>query len=117
MYNVTALIHTFGLSLLLTVIFELPIALAFGLRKKDILLALLVNILTNPAIVYLNLVLLSLFPSCSPFVWQIPLELAVIAVEGLCYYRFSQGTAHPWLLAISANCFSYGCGILINIIF
>ncbi len=117
MYDVPVLLHTFGFSLLMTIILELPIALIFGARKKDILLAILINILTNPAIVYLNILFVNAFPNCSVFIWQIPLELVVVAVEGFCYARFSNKISHPWLLAIAANCFSYGCGIIIEMLF
>ncbi len=117
MYDIPNLLHTFGYSLLMTIILELPIALIFGIRKKDILLVLLVNILTNPAVVYLNLLLCGIFPRSSVYIWQIPLELSVIAVEGFCYSYFAKTASRPWLLSVVANCFSYGCGILINIIF
>lgn len=45
--------------LLLTILFELPAAFILGLRtKKELLLTVLVNIITNPLLVYLSLFLM-----------------------------------------------------------
>jgi hypothetical protein len=46
-----------GLSLILTIIIEAGLALIIGLRKKDLLLVALVNIITNPAVVIIYLLL------------------------------------------------------------
>ncbi len=104
----------FAASLTLTLIFEGVIALCFRIKRKDVLLFALVNILTNPAVVFIDMVLRSFIP-LNIMLWQIPLELGAVAVEGLCYSRFGTDIKHPWLFAIIANVFSYGCGLLINI--
>ncbi len=105
----------FAVSLLLTLALELIVGIAFRLRSRDILLLTLVNILTNPAAVYLDMLCRRLW-SADPYLWQIPIELAVVAVEGLCYMKLSDSVRRPWLLAISANVFSYGVGIILNLI-
>ncbi len=110
------LLPTFALSLALTLILELSVALLCRLRGRDLLLVILVNILTNPAVVYLDMVCGALLPNGRDL-WQIPLELGAIAVEALCYSRFATAIRRPWMFALVANAFSYGCGLLIQTVF
>ena len=100
----------FGISLGLTLLIELPVGFAMGMRgKKHILLMILVNILTNPAAVLL----------CWLGVAQIPVEIAVFLVEAGIYYWFSKDEGftikHPILLALFANLISWTSGILIQL--
>lgn len=100
----------FGISLGLTLLIELPIGFAMGMReKKHILLMILINVLTNPAAVLL----------CWLGVAQIPVEIAVFLVEAGIYYWFSKDDKwqikHPILLALLANLISWTSGILIQL--
>lgn len=113
MKALAALLPTFALSLGLTLILETAVALLCRLRGRDILLLILVNILTNPAVVYLDMLCGTLLPGGNDL-WQIPLELAAIAAEALCYARFASAIRRPWTFALVANLFSYGCGLLIQ---
>ena len=104
------LLEMFGISLGLTLLIELPIGFAMGMRgKKHILLMILVNILTNPAAVLL----------CWLGVAQIPVEIAVFLVEAGIFYWFSKDDKwqikHPVLLALLANLISWTSGILIQL--
>ena len=104
------LLEMFGISLGLTLLIELPVGFAMGMRgKKHILLMILVNILTNPAAVLL----------CWLGVAQIPVEIAVFLVEAGIYYWFSKDEGftikHPILLALFANIISWTSGILIQL--
>ncbi len=115
MYDILFLLTSLGLSLGLTLLIELSVAFAARVRGLDLLLVLLVNLLTNPVVVYLSLVgehLLRL----PPLLIQIPLELLVVPAEGICYARLAKHIRHPWLLAVVANLLSYGCGIALNLI-
>lgn len=103
----------FALALGLTFLLELLVAWLCRLRGRDYLLVILVNILTNPAVVYLNMVCEVLFPAGNGL-WQIPLEAAAIAIEGLCYARFARAIRRPWMFALVANIFSYCCGLLLS---
>ncbi len=103
------------MSLGLTLVPETAVALLCGVRKKALILVILVNILTNPAVVYLHLLLRSFFPLAVPL-WQIPLELCAVLTEGFCYSRTDSGIKHPWRLAVIANLCSYSLGLLINMI-
>ena len=104
----------FAVSLGLTLLLELPVAYYWGLRSRhDLTVAVLVNVLTNPAVVLLNGLL-----SATPW-WavQLPLEAAAIAVEGFCYRHCGENTRRPYLLSLCANCISYGAGLVLNAIF
>ncbi len=106
----------FFLSFGLTLVLEGLIALSFKMKREDLLLFVLVNLLTNPAVVFLDMMLCGLFPEMSEFFWQIPLEVAVIALEGIIYARLSRTLRMPWLFAASANVFSYTIGLIISLI-
>lgn len=104
----------FAVSLGLTFLLELPVAYYWGLRSRhDLTVAVLVNVLTNPAVVLLNGLL-----SATPW-WavQLPLEAAAIAVEGFCYRHCGEDVRRPYLLSLCANCISYGAGLVLNAIF
>lgn len=96
-------------ALALTLVFELLFALVWGVRQRGLLLVILMNILTNPAVnvLYYGAYLLG---------WQsawlvLLLELAAAATEGFCCKGMIR---RPWLFAVLVNAFSYGMGELIQ---
>lgn len=101
------MIRYFLLSLGLTLVFELAVALCWGLRRRNLLLCGMVNVMTNPAVVLLHF----LFPA--PLLTAL-LELGAVAVEGFCYSRFGEQVRKPWLFSLVVNAFSFGMGLLIN---
>jgi len=104
------LLSALGISLALTLVFELAFSLICGIRGRcDLLLVLLVNVLTNPAAVLIY----HLYP---PAWIKLPLELAAISVEALYYSRYARGIRHPVLFSIGVNCFSFTLGAVINFI-
>ena len=109
------LLLTFAVSLGLTLLLELPVARLCRLRGRDYLLVILVNILTNPAVVYLDMVCAAHFPNGRDL-WQIPLEAAAILIEGWCYAKYAHSVRRPWTFALVANIFSYGFGLFLNTI-
>ncbi len=115
MDEIVTLLPTFALSLGLTLLLEGVVALLFRLRGREILWFFLVNLLTNPAVVYLNLLFSTLFPDGTPFLWQIPLEIGVFALEGV-LYRVGASLRRSWLFSLVANALSYGLGLLLNFI-
>ncbi len=114
MTDLLALLPAFALSLGLTLLLELLVAGLCRLRGRDYLLLILVNILTNPAVVYLDMLCRNLIPD-GRNLWQIPLEAAAILIEGFCYARFARSIRRPWMFALVANIFSYGVGLFINL--
>lgn len=110
-------IWTLGISLGLTLLLELPVAAAFGARNRhDLSLAVLVNVLTNPAVV-LSYYLLASATHWPQFAIQLPLEIAAVGVEAFCYARCARCIRHPILLSICANGFSYAMGLALSIFF
>ncbi len=97
----------FVLPLALTLVFEGAVALVWGLRHGDLLLMVLVNVLTNPAVVLLH----ALFPG--PVVTAV-LEMGAVAVEGVCYSRLGGAVRRPWLFSLSANAFSFCLGLVLD---
>lgn len=99
---------TFAISLGLTLLFELPFVYIWGLRgRHNLALTVLVNVLTNPAAVLLH----------GLGIPALPLEAAVVVVEGFCYQTCGENVRRPVLLALAANVFSYGVGWILNAIF
>jgi hypothetical protein len=103
------LLKMFSISLLLTWIIELPVGWCLGLRgKKNLVLMLLVNVLTNPAAVL----------ACWLGAPQLPVELLVVAVEAGIYVWFSRDPAwkipRPVLQGVAANAVSWITGIVIQ---
>ena len=99
---------TFAISLGLTLLLEVPFAWLWGLRcRHNLTVAVLVNILTNPAVVLLKALGVPI----------LLLEAAAIAVEGWCYQTCGEAVNRPWRLALLANVFSYSAGLVLNLIF
>lgn len=100
----------FGISLGATLLLELIVALCFGLRgRKQLILVILVNLLTNPAAVWLH------------SFWgipQIPIELLVVIIEYYVYHSFrrERHISHPLLLSVAANGISWGTGLLLTLL-
>ncbi len=113
------LLPSFVISLVLTLIIEEAVAVAFGARKKhEFIIVALANTLTNPAIVFYYILISRCFPLTSPVLLQLPGEILVVLIEAYVYhymgitekYRFS----HPVLLAFTANLISWVSGILLQ---
>lgn len=105
-----------AVSLLLTLLFEEAFAFAWGLRgRRELGLAALVNVLTNPPVVLLYYTATGLWRwNAAPV--TIVLEAAAIAVEWRCYRAFSEQVKRPFLFALLANLFSYGAGCAVNLL-
>lgn len=100
--------------LALTLAMECAVALWWGLRRRDLALCALVNLLTNPLV---NLVYL-----CVPSLWVLAgLECAAVAGEWALYRALGERIRRPLCLSLVANAASFflGSGALwmINISF
>lgn len=96
------MIEIFTMSLGLTLLFELPIAYLWGLRKRALLTVLAVNLMTNPLAVALHLMGIP----------QIPIEIGVVLAEGAAYSLHFE--KRPWLLALVSNAISWGIGLMLQ---
>ena len=100
------------LSVVLTLLFELLYALGWGVRKKDLLLVCLLNVLTNPLVVLFyhatqeNGIFLSII---------LP-ELAAVGAEAYFLKRCNRNILYPVLFAVCINAFSFLAGLLIDVL-
>ncbi|MDE7477775.1 MAG: hypothetical protein K2M91_07480 [Lachnospiraceae bacterium] len=115
------LVEMFGISLLLTVIIEIAVSFLMGFcSKKQLLLVVLVNVLTNPPAVLFHW-LGSMYLQMISDLWlQIVLEIAVVLTEALIYRSFSKKEQwqmkKPVLMSIAANLCSWIAGIVLSIL-
>ena len=110
------LIRALFISLITTIVLEALIFFVSGKRdRKDLLLLVLVNIMTNPAVVLLywlasdvglNLILMTLI-----------LEAGAILAEGFYYKRYGRYFPHPFRFSVAANVFSYSAGFIVQLLF
>ena len=101
------MLNYFLFCLALTLAIELLLALLWGLRGQDLILCALANLLTNPAVVLLNLIF--------PVPWfLLLLECAAVGVEGLVYLLCARRIRAPFLFSLWANGCSFGLGLVIG---
>lgn len=110
----TKLLAALGISLVLTLALETAFFLLTGKRnRKDMLLVVLVNVLTNPIVILLYW-LAVLYANWSPVIVAALLELFAVLAEGFCYKKYGQAFRRPYLFSAAANAFSYGIGVLLQ---
>ena len=115
-----ALIASLAVSLFLTIALEmgffiLKSKLFTGKHdKKDFLLVVLVNVLTNPIVVLLYW-LTAIYTEWNTSIVLIPLELFAVWTEGFYYKKYGSGFRRPYLFSAAVNIFSFGTGLLIQI--
>lgn len=110
------MLSTLAFSLLLTLLFEGAFALLWGLRgRREWAILVLVNLLTNPAVVLLYHLSTGLWGINTVLVTGI-LECAAVAVEWRCYKACSKQLKRPFLFALLINVFSYSAGCIIQLI-
>lgn len=105
------LIEHLALSLGATLALELMFALLWGVKKEDLSLVALVNVLTNPVVVLLHW-LCALWAPALLAAATACLEAGAMAAEGWILYRRSD-IARPWLFALCVNLFSYLTGAML----
>jgi len=107
-------LSSLALSLTLTVALEAGFFLLVGKRdKKDLLLLLLVNVITNPVVV-LSYWLATFYTRLDTRVILIPLELFAVFTEGCYYKKYGRSFRRPFLFSVAANMFSFWSGVLIQ---
>lgn len=104
----------FLVSFFLTAALEEGIGWLLGIRgRRNRRLIFLVNLLTNPAVVFLYYAN-ALYGGWSAGGVVLFLEGAAIAAEGFCYQKASENMGHPWLYSLVLNLCSYGAGRFIS---
>ena len=104
--------------LLLTILFELFGAYVLGIRKKkDFILVVLSNILTNPLLVYISLFLMyHLDVARGQIITYAVLEPLVVYAEYLLYRNYLLSDKNPFCLSLYLNLISILGGILCRIL-
>ena len=82
-------------------------------NKRDILLVILVNTLTNPIVVLVYWILYY-NTNWNTILIIIPLEVFAVLTEGYIYKRNSECIKRPFLFSLLVNAFSYSAGLLIS---
>lgn len=107
----------FVVSLLLTECIESITAWCLGMRKKrNFLLIILVNCLTNPVVVYLIWIVRAYGRTNEEVfstVIYIMIEIFVVVIEGFIYRCYMKENKYPFLFSLCVNVISYGIGCLI----
>lgn len=106
------------ISLFLTIIIELTVSFIIGIRDKDdIKVVILVNICTNPIVVYIANCLM-LFTN--DFIYNIGvaiLEILVVIVEFVLYKKYLKfDKLSPFAISLINNVISFSIGFIINYI-
>ena len=108
------LLRAIGFSLALTLVFEAGFFFISGMRgRRDLLLVLLVNVITNPIVVLLYW-LAALYTGFNTTLVKIPLEVFAVLTEGFYYRRYGHGFKRPFLFSLAANAFSFFLGMLLQ---
>lgn len=103
-----------AISLVSTLVLEIGFFFIVGKRnKKDLLLVVLVNVLTNPVVVLLYW-LAVLYTDWNKTIVKIPLELFAILTEGYYYMKYGQSFKRPFIFSLAANAFSLSISILLQ---
>ena len=111
------LLIALGISLILTRIIESCFYLVICKRnKKDLLLVILVNTLTNP-IVVLTYWIVYWYTNWNLLFVKTVLELSAFATEGIYYKRYGQDIKKPFVFSFAANMISFFAGVLIQYLF
>lgn len=106
------MLKTLAVSLALTLALEGVFALIWGVKsRRDWFLLLAVNAVTNPIVVGLYHYGGGGVPLTAA------LEASAVLAEWLVYRKWGQSTHPAFLFSLCANCFSYFCGLILNMVF
>ncbi len=108
------LLVALAISLTLTLFIEVCFFILTGKRnKKDLLLTVGVNVVTNPVVVLLFW-LLALYTDWNRVAVMVPLELFAVCTEGHYYRKYGQDFKRPYLFSVAANTVSFIIGVLLQ---
>lgn len=87
-----------------TIIIECSLAYLFKIRKKDLLIVLLVNVITNPLLVSISTCINSFYGLQARNISMIFLELMAFLIEALIYKKvLDNRKVNPYLLSLTLN--------------
>ena len=116
-----ALLNSLAISLSLTIALEMAFFtltrkwFTSQCKKKDFLLVVLVNVLTNPVVVLLYW-LAAFYTNWNTILILTSLELFAVCTEGSNYKKYGSGFCCPYLFSAAANIFSFVIGMCIQLL-
>lgn len=111
------MLYSFSMSLLLTLVIELLLALLFGVRGwRNLTVAVCANVITNPAVVFLYACVRMVSSSFAVHLIGVALlEVVAVLIEGIIYKNcLDYQKISPWLLSLILNAVSFGVGFIIT---
>ena len=116
MMNLSNLPYIMIKCLLCTIIIEVFMAFILKVRdKKDFLNIILVNIITNPIVVTVPVLIAIKYSYRTSIISLIVLEILTVFIEGLIYLKvLKYRKINPFLLSLILNVSSYFIGEVIN---
>jgi len=114
--NISNLPYTMIKCLTCTIVIELCIALILKVKdKKDLLNIVLVNMLTNPLVVSIPVLILVKYGYTYSVISLIILEILTVLVEGFIYFKvLLYKKINPYVLSLILNIASFLIGVVIN---
>lgn len=111
------IVHILLINLLIVFISEVSLGIILGSRHpRDIITVILINIITNPAVV-LSSMCLRLFLTKWQYIGLFALEIMVFLVEGFAFLKFKTfGEKNPYVVSFVLNLTSFIVGGLIEIL-
>ena len=102
--------------LICTIIIEVLVAIILKIKnKKDLINVVLVNILTNPLVVSIPILVLVKYGYSARMKCLLLLEILTVITEGLIYLRlFNYRKINPFIVSLILNLSSYFIGDIIN---
>ena len=102
--------------LVFTILIEVVVGLIIGVRnKKDILNVILVNVLTNPLVTSIPVLIYINFSTTPYIISVILLEMFAFVSEGFIYKKtLTYKRINPFIISLILNLSSYLIGLLIN---
>ncbi|MBO4848518.1 MAG: hypothetical protein J5586_05120 [Clostridia bacterium] len=100
------------LSLALTEALELPLLYLLGFRGRQLTIALLANVLTNPPVVFLRFIASGVL-RVPDWAALLVLETAAVLVEAVVYKK-AAGRPRALLDSLAANALSFSAGLAIS---
>ena len=105
------MLNALAASLILTLLLEGAYGLLWRVKdRRDWLLLLVVNVVTNPIVVSLYWLV------SKDWLFVAVLEVSAVLAEWLAYRTWGKDTRPAFLFALCANCFSFFAGLLLNYI-
>jgi len=82
-------------------------------NKKDLMLVIMVNIITNPVVVLVYW-LIYIYTEWNIVIVVVLLEIMAVLTEGYYFKRYGRTFKHPFVFSLAVNAFSYSAGVVIQ---